>query len=63
MVEAVEEGPGEIRIRARTVADQAVCPECGTVSGRVHSGYERRLADGAIGERAVEIRLMVAHRT
>ena len=59
MVEAVEEGSGGIRIRARTVVGQAACPECGTVSGRVHSGYERRLADGAIGERAVEIRLVV----
>lgn len=58
-VEAVEEHSGGIRIRAHAVAGQAVCPGCGTVSGRVHSGYQRRLADGAIGERAVEIRLVV----
>ena len=59
MVEAVEDGPGGLRISARTIGGRAACPGCGSVSGRVHSCYERRLADGAIGERAVEIRLVV----
>ena len=36
-----------------------VCPACGRSSRRVHSRYERRLADAAIGGRRVVIRLQV----
>ena len=60
-VDAVEQAGSGIRIRARTTARRAACPGCATVSRRVHSAYERRLADGAIGGRPVEIRLTV-HR-
>ena len=42
--------------RARTGAS---CPRCGQFSGRVHSGYERRLADAPIGGQRVMIRLAV----
>jgi transposase len=59
MVDAVEQGGSGIRIKARTTAALVVCPSCGTASRRVHSRYERRIADGAIGGRAVEIRLVV----
>jgi hypothetical protein len=34
---------------ARTCASEAACPECGTVSRRVHSRYRRQLADTASG--------------
>jgi transposase len=44
---------------ARARADAAVCRACGRSSGRVHSRYERRLADAAVGGRRVVIRLMV----
>lgn len=44
-----------LRIRACTRAGAAVCPACGSRSGRVHSRYERRLADAAIGGRRVMI--------
>ena len=44
-------------IRACTRAGAAVCPACGSRSGRVHSRYERRLADG--GGRRVMIWLQV----
>ena len=44
---------------ARARAPEAACPKCGTVSGRVHSRYSRRLADAAIGGRQVEILLAV----
>nr|WP_168504864.1 ISL3 family transposase [Streptomyces sp. S1D4-11]QIY93376.1 ISL3 family transposase [Streptomyces sp. S1D4-11] len=37
----------------------ASCPDCGTPSVRRHSGYQRRLADGAIGGRQVSIALSV----
>jgi transposase len=51
-------GPG-LCIWARTWAGTAVCPCCGRPSGRVHSRYERRLADAAVGGRRVVIRLRV----
>jgi transposase len=46
-------------IRACTRAGAAACPACGSRSGRVHSRYERRLADAAIGGRRVMIWLQV----
>lgn len=44
---------------ARARAAGAACPRCGCWSGRVHSGYSRRLADAAIGGRRTVIRLAV----
>ena len=44
---------------AQARAEQASCPACGRYSGRVHSRYQRRLADAAIGGRPVVIRLTV----
>ncbi|MER5596005.1 ISL3 family transposase [Streptomyces sp. NPDC002265] len=58
-IEEVELGEGHVRVAARAVASQAVCPQCGAASGRVHSGYERRLADAAVGGRPVVIQLRV----
>ena len=48
-----------LRIRACTRAGAAACPACGRSSRRVHSRYERRLADAAIGGRRVIIWLQV----
>lgn len=48
-----------VRIDASTHVDQAVCPVCGVVSGRVHSRYQRQLSDTAIAGREVLIRLRV----
>jgi transposase len=50
---------GLLLVMARARAPEAACPKCGTVSGRVHSRYSRRLADAAIGGRQVEILLAV----
>ncbi|WP_328760593.1 ISL3 family transposase [Streptomyces sp. NBC_00271] len=51
---------GVLRIVARTPESvPASCPDCGTPSVRRHSGYQRRLADGAIGGRQVSIALSV----
>ncbi len=44
---------------ARTSASEAACPGCGTVSRRVHSRYQRTLADTASGGQKVLIRLGV----
>nr|WP_232838195.1 ISL3 family transposase [Streptomyces geranii] len=46
-------------ITACTTAEGASCPACGTSSRRVHDRYGRRLADPAVGGRAVTIALTV----
>ncbi len=52
-------GGASVRIRARTAGESAACPACGVLSGRVHSRYERRLADLAAGGQEVLIHLEV----
>jgi transposase len=59
IVERVEEVRGSVRIWAHPRAEQAACPGCGDASARVHSRYERRLADAALAGRRVEIALRV----
>jgi transposase len=59
VVERAEVAGTLLCIRARAGGDIAVCPGCGRGSRRVHSGYERRLADAAVGGRRVVIRLQV----
>jgi transposase len=58
-VEAAEVAGGRVRIWARAAAEGASCPRCGQFSQRVHSGYERRLADAPAGGQPVTIRLAV----
>ncbi|MFE2491959.1 transposase family protein [Streptomyces mirabilis] len=60
LVEQVSPEIGVLRIVARTSESVAVsCPDCGTPSARRHSGYQWRLADGAVGGRQVCIELMI----
>ena len=54
-VEAISLAGGSIRVTARTNASSAACLGCRAVSRRVHSRYERRLLDTAIGGREVVI--------
>jgi transposase len=58
-VEAVSRAGGSVRVVARAKAATAACPGCGAVSGRVHSGYERRLLDTAAGGCEVVVCLAV----
>src|SRR5918995_6011984 len=51
--------PVALRIWVRPRAGQAACGGCGQVSARVHSRYERRLVDTAIGGGQVQLRLRV----
>lgn len=46
-----------VRIRAVATDAESACPGCGTVSRRVHGGYERSLADLPVGMRPVRVRL------
>ncbi|WP_352241890.1 ISL3 family transposase [Microbispora sp. NBRC 16548] len=48
-----------VRIRARTGSAQAACSRCGMVSPRVHSSYERRVCDSAVGGQETVIHLRV----
>ena len=58
-VEAAGVAGGRVLIWARASAEGASCPRCGQFSGRVHSAYERRLADAPVGGQPVTIRLAV----
>ncbi len=58
-VEAAEVAGGRVRIWARASGEGAACPRCGQFSERVHSAYERRLADAPVGGQPVTIRLVV----
>jgi transposase len=46
-----------VRVQARTCAAEAACTGCGVVSRRVHSNYQRTLADTASGGQEVLIDL------
>jgi transposase len=59
VVEGAEVAGGQVRIWARVRAEGASCPRCGQFTDRVHSGYERRLADAPAGGQPVTIRLAV----
>ncbi len=59
VVESAALAGGRLCIRARARADGGVCLRCGMSSQRVHSSYERRLADAAIGGQRPVIRLAV----
>jgi zinc-finger of transposase IS204/IS1001/IS1096/IS1165 len=59
IIEGAVAAAGLLLVLARARAGTAACPACGSVSGRVHSRYVRRLADAAIGGRRVVIQLTV----
>lgn len=59
MIERIADVGRAVRIWARAHAEQAACPRCRVYSARVHSRYERRLADAAVAGRRVEIQLRV----
>ncbi|HXO27460.1 MAG TPA: ISL3 family transposase [Thermoanaerobaculia bacterium] len=59
VAERAWEVAGRVLVRVRASAAQAACPRCGALSGRVHSGYLRRLRDAAAGGREVVIWLAV----
>ncbi|GAV38253.1 ISL3 family transposase [Streptomyces acidiscabies] len=59
VVDEVRTDGGGIALTARTVTREAACPDCGAMSGRVHGGYRRRLADLATAGRQVVIDLLV----
>jgi transposase len=59
VIERIDRVVGGVEIMARVRSSTAACPGCGERSDRVHSRYERSLADAAIGGQPVRIRLRV----
>ncbi len=59
VVERVRAAGRSVHVLARTCASQAACTGCGTVSRRVHSSYQRQLADTASGGQEVLVDLQV----
>ena len=59
IVEEAEVSGDCVWLRARARADAAACPRCACSSGKVHSTYQRRLSDAAIGGRRVRILLRI----
>lgn len=58
-VDDLEVRGSTVWFEARTDTAAAVCPECGTLSDRVHSRYARYLSDRGVGGRETRIRLQV----
>ena len=58
-VEAVVSEESWALVRASAQGEPSPCPSCGSVASRVHSNYQRRLQDAAIGGRAIRIELTV----
>jgi len=59
VVERIEQTASGVLIWARVKAQNGVCPSCGSRSRRVHSRYDRRLADAAVAGQPVMLRLRV----
>jgi transposase len=59
VIEQIARVGGVVEIVARARDGTAPCPGCGERAGRVHSRYERTLADAAVGGRPLRIRLRV----
>jgi transposase len=58
-VHQVEDTGDAVVISASCIASPECCPACGSVSARVHGGYSRTVADGAVGGRPVLVVLRV----
>jgi transposase len=58
-VESVVSEENWALVTASAQGDPSPCPACGSVAARVHSNYQRRLQDAAIGGRATTIELTV----
>jgi len=59
VIEDVEDAGEVVCVRAKTRDGAVACPECGTLTARVHGYYERAAADVPVGGRRVLLRVRV----
>lgn len=59
LVKRAEDAGGAVWVWASARAETAICPSCGEAAARVHSRYERRLADAPVGGRQQVVWLRV----
>ena len=57
IVEHAERDHAEVRLTLRHRAESSLCPGCGTAARRIHSRYQRLLADLPMAGSAVRLRL------
>jgi transposase len=58
-LDSIEVQEQTVIVHLHAIAPTAACPYCGTVGSRVHSRYERSIADVAFGGRKLELKLLV----
>ena len=58
-LDSIEVQEQTVIVYLHATAPTAVCPHCGTAGSRVHSRYERTIADLAFGGRNLELKLLV----
>ncbi len=58
-IDSIDVAGGGVSIHASPLSVSASCPTCGDTSERVHSRYERTVADAAIGNRPSRLVLRV----
>jgi transposase len=57
VIEQIDTTTGAVLVWVRSRAREVPCPTCGHPAGRVHSRYDRRLADAALAGQTVVVRL------
>jgi transposase len=58
-LDSIELHDQTIIVHLHATAPTAACPHCGTAGSRVHSRYERTIADVAFGRRCLVLKLLV----
>lgn len=58
VADSIENDGAVVRITIHAKSSIGCCPECGRMSGRVHSRYPRRLADLPLSGKSVQLILM-----
>ena len=58
-LDSIEVQEQTVLVHLHATAPTAACPQCGTAGSRVHSRYERTIADVAFGRRNLELKLLV----
>ena len=58
-LDTIEVQDQTITVHVHATSPSAACPRCGTTGSRIHSRYQRTIADVAFGGRALKLKLRV----